>query len=81
MLSTVGLGGKIKRWGADFQKVRAGDSVDIIYEHSSPELFRRDWLTTTTLAFDVEAETVRSALCAVHTAASTLAEPAPCFFR
>jgi len=44
--------------GADFVKVPPGDSVDLIYEHLSPGLFLRDGVGSTTLAFDVEAETV-----------------------
>jgi IMP cyclohydrolase len=44
--------------GADFAKVPRGDSVDLIYEHLSPGLFLRDGVGSTTLAFDVEAETV-----------------------
>ena len=59
-LESASRGEKLTHWevGADFQKVPAGDSVDIIYEHSSPGLFLRDGLATTTLSFDVEAETV-----------------------
>ncbi len=41
----------------DFEKVPAGDSVDIIYEHLSPGDFLRHTGDSTTLAFDVEAET------------------------
>ena len=44
--------------GADFLKVPPGDSVDIIYEHLSPGLFVREGPGSSTLAFDVEAETV-----------------------
>jgi predicted acylesterase/phospholipase RssA len=51
---------KLVHWeiGADFAKVPRGDSVDLIYEHLSPGLFLRDGVGSTTLAFDVEAETV-----------------------
>jgi predicted acylesterase/phospholipase RssA len=51
---------KLIHWeiGADFAKVPAGDSVDLIYEHISPGLFLRDGVGSTTLSFDVEAETV-----------------------
>ena len=37
-------GEKLVHWeiGADFEKVPAGDSVDIIYEHLSPGLFLRE---------------------------------------
>jgi hypothetical protein len=47
------------RWevGADFSKVPAGDSADLIYEHLSPGIFLRAGVGSTTLAFDVEAET------------------------
>jgi len=53
-------GEKLLHWevGADLTKVPAGDSVDLIYEHMSPGLFLRDGVGSTTLAFDVEAETV-----------------------
>jgi len=44
--------------GVDFQKVPLGDSVDIMYEHSSPGLFLTTGLESTTLSFDVEAETI-----------------------
>jgi len=44
--------------GADFRKVPAGESVDIIYEHMSPGRFLREGPGSTTLAFDVELETV-----------------------
>lgn len=43
---------------ADFTKVSAGESVDIIYEHISPGLFVRERSGVATLAFDVEVETV-----------------------
>ena len=43
--------------GADFQKVPAGDFVDIVYEHLSPGTFVRSGAGSSTLAFDVEAET------------------------
>ena len=53
-------GEKLVRWevGADFQKVPAGETADIIYEHMSPGTFLRDGIGSTTLAFDVEADTV-----------------------
>ena len=59
-LESARRGEKLTRWevGADFQKVPAGDWVDIVYENSSPGLFSRDGVATTTLSFDVEAETV-----------------------
>lgn len=44
--------------GADLQKIPPGDSVDITYEHISPGLFLRDGIGSTTLSFEVEAETV-----------------------
>jgi predicted acylesterase/phospholipase RssA len=44
--------------GVDFRKVPAGDSVDVVYEHTSPGLFLRDGNGSTTLSFDVELETV-----------------------
>jgi len=60
MLDSSGLGEKLLHWevGADFAKVPAGNSVDLIYEHHSPGLFLRDGVGSTTLLFDVEAETV-----------------------
>jgi predicted acylesterase/phospholipase RssA len=52
-------GEKRYRWevGADFSKVPAGDSADLIYEHLSPGVFLRAGVGSTSLAFDVEAET------------------------
>jgi predicted acylesterase/phospholipase RssA len=44
--------------GADFRKVPSGDFADIIYEHFSPGLFLREGVKSTTLTFEVEAETV-----------------------
>jgi hypothetical protein len=43
---------------AGFDKVPIGESVDIIYEHLSPGLFLQSGIESTTLSFDVEAETV-----------------------
>lgn len=59
-LENAGTGPKQIKWqiGADFSKVPAGDSVDIIYEHHSPGLFLREGAGSTMLSFDVEAETV-----------------------
>jgi predicted acylesterase/phospholipase RssA len=59
-LETVRGSEKQVHWevGADFLKVPPGDSVDIIYEHLSPGLFVREGPGSSTLAFDVEAETV-----------------------
>jgi predicted acylesterase/phospholipase RssA len=53
-------GEKLVHWeiGADLLKVPPGDSVDIIYEHLSPGLFLSEGTGSTTLSFDVEAETV-----------------------
>jgi predicted acylesterase/phospholipase RssA len=53
-------GEKLVHWevGADFVKVPPGEPVDIIYEHLSPGLFVREGAGSSTLAFDVEAETV-----------------------
>ncbi len=44
--------------GTSFQKVPAGDAVDIVYEHISPGTFLRKGAGFATLAFEVEAETV-----------------------
>jgi hypothetical protein len=44
--------------GVDLRKVPSGESVDIIYEHLSPGLFLRSGIGSTTLPFDVEAETI-----------------------
>jgi hypothetical protein len=51
---------KLMHWevGADFQKVPADNPVDVVYEHSSPGLFVREGAGSSTLAFDVEADTV-----------------------
>jgi hypothetical protein len=53
-------GEKLVHWevGADFRKVPAGDSVDLIYEQFSPGLSLSEGVGSNTLAFDVEAETV-----------------------
>ena len=52
-------GDKQFRWEAavDFENVPAGDTVDILYEHLSPGDFLRQGNGSTTLTFDVEAET------------------------
>ncbi len=52
-------GEKLVHWeiGADFSKVPAGEMADLIYEHLSPGLFLRDGVGSTTLTFEVEAET------------------------
>jgi predicted acylesterase/phospholipase RssA len=44
--------------GADFQKIPAGDYVDIVYEHLSPGVFLHEGVGSTALSFEVEAETV-----------------------
>jgi hypothetical protein len=44
--------------GADLQKIPTGNSVDIIYEHMSPGLFVHEGAGSSTLAFNVEADTV-----------------------
>jgi len=53
-------GEKLVHWevGADFRKVPAGDSVDLVYEQFSPGLFLGEGVGSNTLVFDVEAETV-----------------------
>ena len=53
-------GEKLVHWeiGVDFQKIPAGDSVDIIYEHVSPGMFLRNSAGSTTLTFDVEVDTI-----------------------
>jgi len=50
---------KICRWEAsiDFHKVPAGEIVDIVYEHYSPGEFLHHRQGSTTLAFDVQADT------------------------
>jgi hypothetical protein len=59
-LSHSGAGEKLVHWevGTDFQKVPVGDFADIIYEHESPGVFLRDGIGSTTLSFEIEAETV-----------------------
>jgi predicted acylesterase/phospholipase RssA len=44
--------------GADFKKVPSGESVDLVYEHMSPGTFLRSGIDSTTLEFEVEAETI-----------------------
>jgi hypothetical protein len=58
-IENSGGGEKLVHWeiGADFRSVPAGDFADIIYEHLSPGLFLREGAGSSTLAFDVEAET------------------------
>jgi predicted acylesterase/phospholipase RssA len=58
-LESTAAGEKLVHWevGADFQKVPAGDFVDIVYEHLSPGTFVHGDVGSSTLAFDVEAET------------------------
>jgi hypothetical protein len=43
---------------ASFDKVPVGEAVDIVYEHLSPGLFLKSGIESTTLSFDVEAETI-----------------------
>jgi hypothetical protein len=59
-LGVSNRGESLIRWevGADFEKVPVGDIVDIMYEHISPGIFVRGDAESSTLAFDVEAETV-----------------------
>lgn len=56
----TGQGERLVHWeiGVDFRKVPPGDSVDVIYEHTSPGVVLRDGVGSTTLAFEVEVETV-----------------------
>jgi predicted acylesterase/phospholipase RssA len=58
-LENTPRGEKQSRWemGVDFQKIPPGDSVDLIYEHLSAGEFLRHGDGSTTLTFDVEAET------------------------
>jgi predicted acylesterase/phospholipase RssA len=53
-------GENLRHWvvATDFSKVPGGDTADIIYEHLSPGKFLRDGIGSTTLAFDIETETV-----------------------
>jgi predicted acylesterase/phospholipase RssA len=44
--------------GADLRKVPANQPVEIIYEHLSPGLFLRSGIESTSLTFEVEAETI-----------------------
>ena len=59
-LENTPRGEKQVRWEArvDFQKIPPGESLDIIYEHLSPGEFLRHDDGSTTLTFDIEAETV-----------------------
>ena len=59
-MSSSASGERQVHWemGVDFRKVPAGDMVDVIYEHMSPGKFLREGIGTTTLAFEVEVETV-----------------------
>ena len=58
-LGSTPRGEKQVRWEAtvDFEKVPEGNSIDIIYEHLSPGEFLHHQAGSTTLAFEVEAET------------------------
>jgi hypothetical protein len=58
--SSSAQGDRLVHWeiGIDFRKVPPGESADVIYEYTSPGLFLRDGVGSTTLAFEVEAETV-----------------------
>lgn len=59
-LGPSGDGERMVDWdvGADFRKVPPGDAVDIVYEHTSPGRFLKSGIDSTTLSFEVEAETV-----------------------
>ncbi|MBQ0820942.1 patatin-like phospholipase family protein [Microvirga sp. HBU67558] len=50
----------LRHWevGVEFGKVPAGETVDIIYEHRSPGLFLRAGIASTSLTFDIEADTI-----------------------
>ena len=58
-LENTPRGEKQVRWDAtvDFEKVPEGDALDIIYEHLSPGEFLHHQPGSTTLDFDIEAET------------------------
>lgn len=58
-VGTSGQGDRQVHWeiGVDFRKVPPGESIDVIYEHTSPGLFLRDGVGSTTLGFEVELET------------------------
>jgi predicted acylesterase/phospholipase RssA len=59
-LTTHGRPEQLRHWevGADLTSVPPGEPVDIIYEHFSPGLFLKSGIEATTLAFDVEMETI-----------------------
>jgi predicted acylesterase/phospholipase RssA len=59
-LENSATGQKLVHWivGVDFRKVPAGDTADILYEHMSPGSFLRDGIDSTTLAFEIEVDTV-----------------------
>lgn len=44
--------------GVDMRKVPLGETVDVMYEHTSPGRFLRDGIGSPTLTFHVEIETV-----------------------
>lgn len=50
----------LRRWqvGVSFEKVPLGETVDIVYEHLSPGLFLRTGLESTSLSFDIQADTI-----------------------
>jgi predicted acylesterase/phospholipase RssA len=53
-------GQKLVRWevGANLQRLPPGDSAEIIYEHLSPGTFVVEGMSSNTLSFSVEAETI-----------------------
>ena len=57
---SIKAGSELRQWevGADFQRIPLGQSVDIVYEHLSPGLFLKVGLDSTSLAFDIRAETI-----------------------
>jgi predicted acylesterase/phospholipase RssA len=57
---SIKAGSDLRHWevGVDFQRVPLGHSVDLVYEHLSPGLFLKVGLDSTSLAFDVKAETI-----------------------
>jgi len=59
-IGTDPRGQKMIHWtvGVDLRKVPPGDTVELIYEHISPGAFVMEGMSSNTLSFDVEANTI-----------------------
>jgi predicted acylesterase/phospholipase RssA len=57
---TNALGQKMVHWsvGLDLRRVPPGETVELVYEHASPGIFVMEGMSSNTLSFTVQAETI-----------------------